>query len=54
MRTGLAKQFKQVLDAQGKRGRAAGAAGADDDDSPPPNGPPVPRRRRRNGDPEHT
>jgi len=54
MRTGLAKQFKQVLDAQGKRGRAAGAAGADDDDSPPPNGPPLPRRRRRNGDPEHT
>jgi hypothetical protein len=54
MRTGLAKQFKQVLDTQAKRGRAAGAAGADDDDSPPPNGPPVPRRRRRNGDPEHT
>ena len=54
MRTGLAKQFKQVLDAQVKRGRAAGAAGADDDDSPPPNGPPVPRRRRRNGDAEHT
>ncbi|HYN47367.1 MAG TPA: hypothetical protein VER83_00790 [Candidatus Nanopelagicales bacterium] len=24
MRTGLAKQFKQVLDAQAKRGRAAG------------------------------
>jgi hypothetical protein len=60
MRAGLAKQFKQVLDTQAKRGRAAGAAGtaqaagADDDDSPPPNGPPVPRRRRRNGDPEHT
>lgn len=28
MRTGLAKQFKQVLDAQVKRGRAAGAGGA--------------------------
>ena len=27
MRTGLAKQFKQVLDAQVKRGRAAGPAG---------------------------
>ena len=27
MRTGLAKQFKQVLDAQAKRGRAAGAGG---------------------------
>jgi hypothetical protein len=27
MRTGLAKQFKQVLDAQVKRGRAAAAGG---------------------------
>ena len=27
MRTGLAKQFKQILDAQAKRGRAAGAGG---------------------------
>lgn len=30
MRTGLAKQFKQVLDAQVKRGRAAEAVGAAD------------------------
>lgn len=50
MRTGLAKQFKQVLDAQAKRGRAAGET--DDDDSPSPKGRPVPRRRTRGGDPE--
>ncbi len=61
MRTGLAKQFKQVLDAQVKRGRTAGAASADDaaraggasgtdDVLPPPNGKSVPRRRRPGGD----
>ena len=57
MRTGLAKQFKQVLDAQAKRGRAArpadagadDAAGADDDLSLP-NGQPSPRRRKRDRD----
>jgi hypothetical protein len=32
MRTGLAKQFKQVLDAQARRGRAADDAGSE----PPP------------------
>ena len=57
MRTGLAKQFKQVLDAQVKRGRAARPAGADDaagadDDLQPPNGQPVPRRRKRHPDPD--
>jgi hypothetical protein len=61
MRTGLAKQFKQVLDAQVKRGRAAGAAGSadaagasgaagSDDDLPPPKGESVPRRRKQGGD----
>ncbi len=39
MRTGLAKQFKQVLDAQVRRGRAAGggdeAEGAGEDEPPP-------------------
>ncbi len=37
MRTGLAKQFKQVLDAQVKRGRAAatgGVRGATDEETP--------------------
>ena len=56
MRTGLAKQFKQVLDAQAKRGRAARSAEAEaaasdaggaDDDLAPPNGKPVPRHRKR-------
>jgi hypothetical protein len=60
MRTGLAKQFKQVLDAQVKRGRAAhpaesavadDASGADDD-LPPPNDLPVPWRRKRGRHPE--
>jgi len=43
MRTGLAKQFKQVLDAQVKRatrsahgGRPAGSAGDDGPSEPPP------------------
>jgi hypothetical protein len=39
MRTGLAKQFKQVLDAQVRRGRAAGAgdeAEGSGEDEPPP------------------
>ena len=42
MRTGLAKQFKQVLDAQARRARAAlprGRGGSADDDAvtePPP------------------
>ncbi len=30
MRTGLAKQFKQILDAQAKRARAAGRRGPDE------------------------
>jgi hypothetical protein len=62
MRTGLAKQFKQVLDAQVKRGRAAGPAGtagvagaADDaagadDDVPSPKHPHEARNRRCGGD----
>jgi hypothetical protein len=44
MRTGLAKQFKQVLDAQVKRGRAAGAADEE---------PPDPRPRKRGGHAGH-
>jgi hypothetical protein len=35
MRTGLAKQFKQVLDAQVKRGRNAGAADEESPDTRP-------------------
>ncbi len=46
MRTGLAKQFKQVLDAQAKRGRAAG--GADDE---APSGGPAARKRGKPGRP---
>jgi hypothetical protein len=41
MRTGLAKQFKQVLDAQVKRGRAAGQG----DEEPPPAGDALGRKR---------
>ncbi|HSW41637.1 MAG TPA: hypothetical protein VLM76_03925 [Patescibacteria group bacterium] len=44
MRTGLAKQFKQVLDAQARRGRAAGP---DDEEPPPASRPPISRRRKR-------
>ncbi len=44
MRTGLAKQFKQVLDAQAKRGRAAGGT---DEERPPASRPPVSRRQKR-------
>ncbi len=44
MRTGLAKQFKQVLDAQVKRGRAAGA---EDEEPPPASRPPASSRRKR-------
>ncbi len=50
MRTGLAKQFKQVLDAQVKRGRAAGEG----DEEPLPDGrPPGSSRtkRRKRGQP---
>jgi hypothetical protein len=43
MRTGLAKQFKQVLDAQVKRGRAAGEG----DEEPPSTGRPGSRRWKR-------
>jgi hypothetical protein len=43
MRTGLAKQFKQVLDAQVKRGRTAGEG----DEEPPSAGRPGSRRRKR-------
>jgi hypothetical protein len=51
MRTGLAKQFKQVLDTQAKRGRAAGpaetahAAGLADEESPSADPPEAGRRR---------
>lgn len=49
MRTGLAKQFKQVLDAQVKRARGAARRGAEDDageaeDEP---GPPPKKRGKR-------
>jgi len=44
MRTGLAKQFKQVLDAQAKRGRAAGAG---DEESPSASRPSRSTRRTR-------
>jgi len=58
MRTGLAKQFKQVLDAQVKRGRTARSAGADnaagaaEESSPSPDGPAAarPRKRGRNSE----
>ena len=58
MRTGLAKQFKQVLDAQVKRGRAAGPAGTAgateaapaDDDVPSPKRRPEARHRNSGGD----
>jgi len=53
MRTGLAKQFRQVLDAQVRRARAAGsrgaprgADGADDASEPPPKKRGHPGRRR--------
>lgn len=42
MRTGLAKQFKQVLDAQVKRARDADA----DDETPPGHRRPAPQARR--------
>jgi len=50
MRTGLAKQFKQILDAQARRGRAAGA----EDEEPPPDDRPPSRsrwKRRKRGQP---
>lgn len=50
MRTGLAKQFKQVLDAQAKRARAAGPPAPDrkpeDEDEPAP----APKKRRHGHD----
>jgi hypothetical protein len=51
MRTGLAKQFKQVLDAQVKRGRPAGAG--DEEEPPPPDRRPDGRHRTGHGGPEH-
>jgi len=45
MRTGLAKQFKQVLDAQVKRGLAAGVG----DEEPPAAGRPAVGHRRNRG-----
>jgi hypothetical protein len=45
MRTGLAKQFKQVLDAQAKRGRAAGELDEDEDEPPPKQRGPKARRQ---------
>ena len=54
MRTGLAKQFKQVLDAQARRGRAARSAGAADEEEPPsPDRRSDERRRKGHGGPEH-
>ena len=53
MRTGLAKQFKQVLDAQVKRGRAAGAGkppGAADEQTPDTLEQPEARPRKRGRD----
>jgi hypothetical protein len=50
MRTGLAKQFKQVLDAQVKRGRAAatgGVPGATDEETPDEVEQPEARPRKR-------
>ncbi len=44
MRTGLAKQFKQVLDAQARRGREAEAAREVEPDDRPPSRPRVRRR----------
>jgi hypothetical protein len=50
MRTGLAKQFKQVLDAQVKRARdAAEAAGPDKERAPASR--PSPSQRRKRGKP---
>jgi len=52
MRTGLAKQFKQVLDAQAKRARetgnreGAGPAGNEEEGPDRPPAPQAPRRRR--------
>ena len=53
MRTGLAKQFKQVLDAQVKRGRAAGTRGvpgATDEATPDEVEQPEARPRKRGGE----
>jgi hypothetical protein len=47
MRTGLAKQFKQVFDAQAKRGRAAEAA---DEETPDTLEEPEARPRKRGRD----
>ena len=47
MRTGLAKQFKQVLDAQVKRGRASGAG--DEEEPPSPDRRPDGRHRKAHG-----
>ena len=51
MRTGLAKQFKQILDAQVKRGRAAGAA--DEEEPPSLDRRPDGRHRKGHGGTEH-
>jgi len=45
MRTGLAKQFKQVLDAQAKRGRVVGS----EDEEPPSAGRPPGSSGRKRG-----
>jgi hypothetical protein len=50
MRTGLAKQFKQILDAQVKRGRASRAG---DEESPDAVEPPEARPRKRGGHEAH-
>jgi len=47
MRTGLAKQFKQVLDAQARRGRAAAEDAEADGERPTASRPAASRRRRR-------
>lgn len=47
MRTGLAKQFKQVLDTQAKRGRAAGELGEGEDEEEPPPKQRGPKARRQ-------
>ena len=55
MRTGLAKQFKQVLDAQLKRARSAGSRGAAESgaENDAPSEPPPRKRGHRGHGPRH-
>lgn len=47
MRTGLAKQFKQVLDAQARRARSVGRPAGGEDEAPEP----PPKKRGHHGKP---